>query len=106
MKKLRLVLPLLVLFLGGCDGFDDLVSFGPGVMGQVKEAGTNKPVEGVRVSAGGTSMLTNPDGRYFITNLPRGPQTITAEKTGFKTYSVNVTLGAETREEHISLQRQ
>jgi len=66
------------------------------IAGTVEDASTGSPLEGVQVSAGGYSDVTDTDGRYNITNVPTGTYTVTASKSGFQTSSkTNVNIGAK-----------
>ena len=69
------------------------------VQGTITLAGSSQPLAGVTVSAAqapGASAQTNADGYFFLSGLPAGNQTLSANKSGFGTVStvVSVTPGA------------
>ena len=67
------------------------------VTGTVTDAGTGQPIAAVQMSVVGTGLggLTNADGRYLIANVPDGPQTLRAERVGYATVDVAVTIAAD-----------
>jgi Tol biopolymer transport system component len=88
-KLLILALLVAVVFLiGGCTTSSDTES----VVGIVTDASTNQPIEGVNVTVGGKSSLTNEHGEYGIDEIDKGTYTLTAEKTGFQDFSASVTV--------------
>jgi hypothetical protein len=55
------------------------------IAGTAEDAATGDPLEGVQVSAGGYSDVTDANGHYNITNVPTGTHIVTASKSGFQT---------------------
>jgi hypothetical protein len=65
------------------------------IAGTVEDAFTGDPLEGVQVSAGSYSDVTDANGHYNITSVPVGTYTVTASKSGFQTSSkTNVNVAA------------
>src|SRR5262245_18844021 len=64
------------------------------VRGQVKEAGTGRPLVGAQMSIQGTGLggITGADGRYRIDNVPAGQVTVRAQLLGFTVLSNTVTV--------------
>ena len=64
------------------------------ITGRVTDAGTGAPIAGASVAVEGTQLgsLTNPDGRYVITNVPEGAQRVRATRIGYVPISEAVTL--------------
>lgn len=60
--------------------------------GVVTDYTTGKPLENVTVTLGSTSTNTSAQGRYIAAGLPPGTITITASKTGYESYSDNITV--------------
>ena len=79
---------------GNRDAFVVKLSAGPPlgqgyIKGQVKDAPTNKAIQGATVEASGpttSSTTTDPDGNYTMT-LPPGTYTVTASATGYQPQS-------------------
>jgi outer membrane receptor protein involved in Fe transport len=84
----RSVAGLFALLLGFGIG-PGLAAQEPGSMatlvGTVVDAATGEPLAGVAVSVEGTTLrvLTGPDGRYRLANVPPGPQVLRAERLGY-----------------------
>lgn len=57
--------------------------------GNVYYSNTNIPVSGVLLSIDGKTATTGSDGKYSITGIRNGNQTLTATKDGFDNYSVS-----------------
>src|SRR5690606_9664717 len=55
--------------------------------GIVTDAATGQPLAGVQVTVEGTgrSVLTQPNGRYFLINIPAGTYTVVAQLLGYAT---------------------
>ena len=55
--------------------------------GIVTDAATGEPLAGVQITVEGTgrSVLTQPNGRYFLINIPAGTYTVVAELLGYAT---------------------
>ena len=66
------------------------------LVGTVRDAATQRPLEAVQVYIGGTGIgaLTNAAGRYLLLNVPAGEHTIVAEIVGYRSGSATVTVGA------------
>jgi TonB-dependent starch-binding outer membrane protein SusC len=65
------------------------------VSGRVTEGTTQEPLAGAAVSVGARSTVSGNDGRYVITGVPAGTQTVRATRIGYAEASraVNVTAG-------------
>ena len=78
-------------------GLDAPIQAQGAVSGQVVEAQTLEPVSGAQVTIQGTQIgaLTDENGRYRITGVPEGQQTVRARLLGYQaaTRTVNVTSG-------------
>lgn len=70
------------------------------ITGQVTDASTQGPLSQAQVYLQGTGLglLTNPQGRYILLNVPAGTYQLTAERIGYQTVSreVNVQAGQTT----------
>ncbi len=66
------------------------------VTGTVTDADTGQPVAAVQISIVGTGLggLTNEDGRYLVQNVPDGPRTLRAERVGYATVSVEISVAS------------
>jgi TonB-linked SusC/RagA family outer membrane protein len=66
------------------------------VSGMVTQSGTGEPLRGafVRIEGSQTAHLTRENGRYVITNIPAGSQTLVVEMIGHTTARRTVTLTA------------
>ena len=64
------------------------------ITGQVVDAANGSPLVGVQMVVQGTNIgtLTNANGRYLITNVPLGPQTVRAVTIGYGQVSQDVTV--------------
>jgi hypothetical protein len=67
------------------------------ITGRVLDAGTSEPVPGVHVQLEGAAsgVLTDSLGRYLILRAAPGPQVIRAERIGYATARVSVTVPPE-----------
>ncbi len=66
------------------------------VTGVVRDAGSQRPLDAVQVYIPGTGIgtLTNSSGRYLLSNVPAGEQTIQAERVGYATATQQVQVAA------------
>jgi TonB-linked SusC/RagA family outer membrane protein len=66
------------------------------VMGTVTEAATQRPLAGVNIRVQGTNVgtLTDTNGRFVITNVPAGTQTVRASQIGYSMQEQSVTVVA------------
>lgn len=66
------------------------------VAGSVTDGGTGEPVAGAQVFVEGTSIgqLTNAEGRYRITGVPTGEQTVRVRLIGYRAASQTVTVSS------------
>src|SRR5262245_27012323 len=67
------------------------------IRGRVTDNATQEGLSGVTVAAGGRSVLSQTDGRYVLTGVPQGAQTVRAKVIGYApaTSEVNVAAGQE-----------
>ncbi len=75
------------------------------VRGRVVEQGSNNPLQGVSVSVvgGGSTTLTNQEGRFTLGNVPAGARTLRAARIGYGAQTRTVTVGAEPVEVNFAL---
>lgn len=64
------------------------------IRGRVTDDATQKPLVGVRVSAGGRAVVTRADGRYVLTNVAAGTDTLRARYLGYTPMKRAVTVRA------------
>ena len=64
------------------------------IRGRITDNATQQGLQGVTVAAGGRSVLTQPDGRYVITGVPAGAQTVRARVIGYSQATSDVTVAA------------
>src|SRR5256886_13507093 len=81
------------------------------VRGRVRDDGTHQPLSGVSVAVGGRGALTQADGRYVVTGVPAGTDTLRTRMIGYApakravtvaggdTVVVDLTLNAQRSEE-------
>ena len=62
------------------------------IRGRITDNATQQGLQGVTVAAGGRSVLTQPDGRYVITSVPAGAQTVRAKTIGYGQATSDVTV--------------
>lgn len=62
------------------------------VSGEIKKSGTDIPVEGAIVSINDIFDTTNSEGKYTLSNVPAGDQTITVEKETFSPFIKTVEI--------------
>ncbi|MBM2841698.1 MAG: hypothetical protein HW412_2226, partial [Bacteroidetes bacterium] len=94
------------LLLSGCDK-SDTAPVQPSerlwtVSGKAYLAGSTDPIPGVVVKCAGLSTESGGDGSYEIRDVPGGPQTLTAEKSGCDNYSRSIEVTSDTKH-HIYL---
>ena len=69
------------------------------ISGTVKDKKKSKPLEGVTITVkkktSANTTTTDSDGNYSITDLEPGKYTLTAKKSGYKSYKKNIKLEAE-----------
>src|SRR5256885_2454769 len=53
------------------------------VRGRVSDDATHQPLSGVSVAVGGRGALTQADGRYMITGVPAGTDTLRTRMIGY-----------------------
>ena len=93
MKNAALLLAFsLILLPLGCDLANDPVNLGPSVSGTVLDAATLAPIEGATITIGGRQAASQTIGAYFVPDLPKGQQTLKVVKSGYATYSEDVTI--------------
>ncbi|HEV2671772.1 MAG TPA: carboxypeptidase-like regulatory domain-containing protein, partial [Gemmatimonadales bacterium] len=61
---------------------------------RITDNATQQGLQGVTVAAGGCSVLSQPDGRYVITGVPAGAQTVRARVIGYTQTTSDVTVTA------------
>ncbi len=66
------------------------------LVGTVRDAASQRPLEAVQVYIGGTGIgaLTNAAGRFLLLNVPAGEHTLVAELVGYRSGAQTVTVGA------------
>jgi TonB-dependent starch-binding outer membrane protein SusC len=66
------------------------------LVGTVRDAASQRPLEAVQVYIGGTGIgaLTNAAGRFLLLNVPAGEHALVAELVGYRSGSQTVTVGA------------
>jgi len=70
-------------YQGGYDAFVAKIKLSGGVTGTVRDS-AGQPLAGVTISDGaGHSATTGADGTYILSDLPAGPYTLTASKSGY-----------------------
>lgn len=62
------------------------------ITGRVRKAGTDEYLEGVNISVAGRNFTTAEDGSFTINDIVVETYTLTASKTGYVTYSSQVTI--------------
>ena len=62
------------------------------VRGRVTDGATQRPLSGVTVAVGGRGALTQADGRYVITGVPAGPDTLRVRLIGYGRATQVVTI--------------
>ena len=66
------------------------------LVGTVRDAASQRPLEAVQVYIGGTGIgaLTNSAGRFLLLNVPAGQHSLVAELVGYRAGASTVTVGA------------
>ncbi len=64
------------------------------VAGRVFDASNMRPLEGVQIEVSGRGAISGADGRFLITNVPVGPQTVRATIIGYASSETAVTVTA------------
>jgi TonB-linked SusC/RagA family outer membrane protein len=66
------------------------------LVGTVRDAASQRPLEAVQVYIGGTGIgaLTNAAGRFLLLNVPAGQHSLVAELVGYRAGAQTVTVGA------------
>ena len=66
------------------------------LVGTVRDAASQRPLEAVQVYIGGTGIgaLTNSSGRFLLLNVPAGEHDLVAELVGYRAGNSTVTVGA------------
>ena len=66
------------------------------LVGTVRDAATQRPLEAVQVYIGGTGIgaLTNAAGRFLLLNVPAGEHSLVAELVGYRSGAQTVTVGS------------
>ncbi len=64
------------------------------IRGRITDNATQQGLSGVTVAAGGHSVLTQADGRYVMTGVPAGAQTVRARTIGYAQATSDVTVAA------------
>lgn len=91
MRSMRSLFVLLLLIPGLA-----AVASAQTVSGRVTDAATGGPIGLAQISIVGTGVggLSQADGRYQITNVPSGTQTLRAERIGYATVNATITVPA------------
>jgi hypothetical protein len=107
LARLALAIFTLLSFTGCNDiGIDiDPTDLQYSVAGVVRDAATNNPVEGVKVTVGSRTGTSAANGTYVVANLPKATLPLTAEKSGYQTLTTNVTVDVLITQKNLSLQR-
>ncbi|MCL5036085.1 MAG: FG-GAP-like repeat-containing protein [Chloroflexi bacterium] len=65
------------------------------IIGAISDALLGTGISGATVTAGGQNTTTDPNGFYMLTNVPAGPQTVTANKTGYEENTTDVVVAPQ-----------
>src|SRR5436309_2810528 len=77
------------------------------IRGHVTDGATQQPVSGVTVAVGSLCALTQTDGRYVITGVPAGPDTLRTRMIGYAPAKRSVTVvGGDTTVVDVALSPQ
>ena len=92
MRRARLIFGALAAVCG----FGPLAAQEPTgtVRGRVTEEASQQPLQGVTVRIGSHGALSGPDGRYVITGVPAGRDTVRARMIGYRAVAQTVTVEA------------
>lgn len=77
----------------------------PSVSGTVRSSATGEPVSGAEVSIGAVAFTTGVDGRFELTPLPEGNDTIRCVAAGFETFEAAIEIPADGIDHDIALTR-
>ena len=105
MTYLRLALALYALSFLGCYEIDNPVDMTYSVTGTVRDAATNAPIEGVKVTIGGRAATSVANGTFTVANLPKATLPLSAEKSGYTTATDFVVVDVLITQKNLSLQR-
>lgn len=97
-----------VISSAGCGGSGDINDPDPvaSIVGTVRVDGTDAPIEGATVSAGGVEATSDVDGSFELTGVPTGQSaTIRSERPGFDAYSAAVAVAAGSNTHDIRMTR-
>jgi TonB-linked SusC/RagA family outer membrane protein len=96
MRRFRYFLGAILMMLGIASPTFAQQSTGT-IRGRITDNASQQGLPGVTVAAGGRSVLTQADGRYVLTGVPAGAQTVHARVIGYgqATSDVTVTEGQE-----------
>lgn len=95
-----------LVIVEGNSGVQDSVVAKGILTGTVRDSATGEAVEKATVTVAGTSLIatTNREGRYRLTGVPAGKQTVSVRLLGYRTESMGVELeGGRTRTINITL---
>lgn len=83
-----------LLMFAGCSKETVDPNFFGSIEGQVTHGNTGKPVANVQIttSPGTDAIRTGEDGQFSFQEVPTGKYTVTAQKEGFQTYSVRISV--------------
>ncbi len=75
------------------------ISIGPAVFGKVYDAETNQALEGVRVEVAQRTATSAANGAFYVGDLRKGPQTLTAKKARYGIYTETIDVDADLKRE-------
>jgi pimeloyl-ACP methyl ester carboxylesterase len=96
-----------LVLLSGCgDGGSDPIEPATGTLsGTVREAGSQLPIAGATVTAGGVTATAAANGHFELPNLPVGSVTVNAVGEGYDSYAQSVAIQTGTNQHDISMTR-
>jgi hypothetical protein len=100
----RFLIVLIGVFIAGCNNISDPVQLGPAVHGIVYDVATQAPIPGVRIEVAGRVAITNSNGSYYLADVPKGLQVLTATRTGYAKYVTDVQVASDANEKKFYLQ--
>jgi hypothetical protein len=91
MRKTLLIFSLIVLMLSSCNRGNQVPA---GIQGRVLDSESGNPIPLVTLYTDPPTMsiLSDKDGAYGIIDIPAGTYTVTAQKQGYMSISVRVTV--------------